>query len=209
MPQENVKSNLTVNTPFSENTVIMLYPEAYYKIIFHSLSYAHRYLDKNSWSEVMGFLSGSLNKEDDNEFIHITKSWPISHGDTVSVTIDNYGIVLNKILIKLSETNENILGWYHSHPSYGLFMSQTDFETQISYQRLFKKAVALVFDHTLWSSIHSGIEAYRLLEDFQNFEKIPIEISNHSLERNSRLYRLFMKKITGKYYLRELDSSHE
>ena len=88
-------------------------------------------------------------------------------------------------------------------------MSQTDFDTQLSYQRLFKQAVALVFDHSLWCDIHSGIEAYRLKSDFKTFEKIPIMVANYKMSLNSPLYKIFMKKITNKIYLDEIDSSNE
>ena len=210
MLQENLKSNLTDDASTSENCIINLYPEAYLKIIYHSLTYANRLRDKNDWLEVMGWLSGKITKDKSTNFeiIHVTKSWAISHGDAVSVKIDDYGKALNKVLVKLSNRNESILGWYHSHPSYGLFMSQTDFDTQLSYQRLFKQAVALVFDHTLWSDIHSGIEAYRLQSDFKTFEKIPIMVANYKMNLNSPLYKIFMK-ITNKIYLDEIDSSNE
>ena len=209
MQQENLKSNLTVNSQLSEHTVIKLFPDAYFKIIYHSLCFGNRLKEKDTWSEVMGFLSGTVKDDHETEFIHVTNSWPISHGDSTSVTIDNYGSILQRILIKLSVNNETILGWYHSHPSYGLFMSTTDFETQLSYQRLYAKAIAIVFDQTLWSSIHSGLEAYRLQDDFQTFEKIPVDILNYKSELNPHLYRLLIKKIKDNIYLKELDYSHE
>ena len=159
MTHENLKSNLTKNSPTSKDSLVYLYPEAYLKIIYHSLTYSNRLRDKNHWLEVMGWLSGEIKKDSSAifEIVHIKHAWPISHGDAVSVKIDNYDKTLQKIMLKLSTNNETILGWYHSHPSFGLFMSQTDFETQLSYQRLYDKAIALVFDHTLWSTINPGL----------------------------------------------------
>ncbi len=212
MTQENLKSNLTKNSPTSNESIVYLYPEAYLKIIYHSLTYSNRLRDKNHWLEVMGWLSGEVKRDSSDifELVHIKRAWPISHGDAVSVKIEDYGKTLEKMMVKVSKYNETILGWYHSHPAFGLFMSQTDYETQLSYQRLYDKAVALVFDHTLWSTINSGLEAYRLLPDYRNFEKIPIIIAhNYQLKFNQPLNRLFMKKIIAKNYLDELDTTND
>ena len=212
MIQEHEKSNLTKNAISSKDSFVYLHPEAYFKIIYHSLMYANKNRHKNDWLEVMGWLSGNVRRDKSNVFevMNITKAWPITHGDTVSVKIGDYGKTLNKIIMKLSEQNETILGWYHSHPSFGLFMSQTDFETQISYQRLYDKAIAIVFDHTLWSSINSGLEAYRLLPDLQTFQILPIRFGNElSKQVNPLLYNLFMKKLDSQIGLEELETSNE
>lgn len=209
MLEEHINSsNLTKKAKTSDKSLIYLHTEAYFKIIYHSLCYANKQRDKNNWLEVMGFISGTVSQDKTKtyEIINITKAWPISHGNSVSVTIDDYGKSLNKIMTDLSKTNSTILGWYHSHPSYGLFMSQTDFETQKSYQKMYDKAVALVFDHTIWSSINTGIEAYRLLPDFRTFEKIPIQASNgFEMNLNIPLYHLFMNKIDDNIIIEELD----
>lgn len=47
---------------------------------------------------------------------------------------------------KYAEKDEKIVGWYHSHPNMGCFMSSTDIDTQRRYQALFPNAVALVID---------------------------------------------------------------
>ena len=47
---------------------------------------------------------------------------------------------------KYAERDEKIVGWYHSHPKMGCFMSSTDIDTQRRYQALFPTAVALVID---------------------------------------------------------------
>ena len=212
MSQDHLKSNLTKKATFSDECVIYLYPEAYFKIIYHALTYANRNRDKNNWLEVMGWLSGKVSQEPKTkaEIIHITKAWSISHGDSVSVSIENYGKTLNNVLLTLSKRDEIILGWYHSHPAFGLFMSQTDFETQLSYQSLYDKAIALVFDHSLWSTINSGLEAYRLKKNLKTFEIIPIKIvNNYTNQLNLKLYELFMKKITKNIRIEELDISNE
>jgi len=39
-----------------------------------------------------------------------------------------------------------IIGWYHSHPGFDLFLSTIDIETQKRYQMMFPKAIAMVVD---------------------------------------------------------------
>jgi proteasome lid subunit RPN8/RPN11 len=41
---------------------------------------------------------------------------------------------------------KSIVGWYHSHPSLGAFVSSLDFATQKRFQALFPDAVGLVID---------------------------------------------------------------
>ncbi|MHA1409948.1 MAG: hypothetical protein ACTSQY_06530 [Candidatus Odinarchaeia archaeon] len=53
------------------------------------------------------------------------------------------------VLKQLQNKNNNlsICGWFHSHPGMGAdFMSQTDIKTQVIYQNLFAKAIALIID---------------------------------------------------------------
>ena len=53
---------------------------------------------------------------------------------------------LVEMATKYAEREEKIVGWYHSHPKMGCFMSSTDINTQRRYQALFSDAVALVID---------------------------------------------------------------
>jgi proteasome lid subunit RPN8/RPN11 len=39
-----------------------------------------------------------------------------------------------------------IVGWYHSHPGYGLFLSQTDVQTHMQFSQFSPYAVSLVAD---------------------------------------------------------------
>jgi proteasome lid subunit RPN8/RPN11 len=42
--------------------------------------------------------------------------------------------------------NGRIVGWYHSHPGQGLFLSQTDAETHMQFYQFSPYAVSLVVD---------------------------------------------------------------
>ena len=48
--------------------------------------------------------------------------------------------------LKLTGRNETVVGWYHSHPGFGCWLSSTDISTQQSFEKLCKRAVAVVVD---------------------------------------------------------------
>jgi hypothetical protein len=41
---------------------------------------------------------------------------------------------------------DKIVGWYHSHPGHGLFLSQTDLNTHMQFHQFSSQAVSLVVD---------------------------------------------------------------
>jgi proteasome lid subunit RPN8/RPN11 len=76
--------------------------------------------------------------------------------------------VTDKIL--KGELDGRIVGWYHSHPGFGLFMSQTDINTQKNLQQFSSKVTALIVDPDCeefgFFTLH-GIEGVVQLEDNQ------------------------------------------
>ena len=62
------------------------------------------------------------------------------------VKLDNSTIakIVNDIMS--GKLEGNILGWYHSHPGFGVFMSPTDVGTQEALEQFSKKIAALVID---------------------------------------------------------------
>jgi len=53
-----------------------------------------------------------------------------------------------KMLEMLAQTDrrEMVVGWYHSHPGFGCWLSSTDVNTQQSFEQLNERAVAVVVD---------------------------------------------------------------
>jgi proteasome lid subunit RPN8/RPN11 len=74
---------------------------------------------------------------------------------------------------KYAKKEEKIVGWYHSHPKMGCFMSGTDLDTQRRYQNLFSHAVALVVDphRPLFRFYRLEDSSYREVE-YEVFENI-------------------------------------
>ena len=70
-----------------------------------------------------------------------------------------------KMLELLAQTNrtEMVVGWYHSHPGFGCWLSSVDVNTQFSFEQLNKKAVAVVVDPIQSVRGKVVIDAFRLI----------------------------------------------
>ncbi len=67
-----------------------------------------------------------------------------------------------------------IVGWCHSHPSYGVFLSGTDADTQVRYfQSFFPDAVAMVMDPL--GKIGPEYKFFRVLTDRKKTKEIPFD----------------------------------
>lgn len=62
-----------------------------------------------------------------------------------SYAVDDWNTTLEKLKHNIQDSSQEIIGWYHSHPRHGVFMSGVDFET---HQKHFSKnwQVALVVE---------------------------------------------------------------
>jgi 26S proteasome regulatory subunit N11 len=51
-------------------------------------------------------------------------------------------------MLKQTGRSEMVVGWYHSHPGFGCWMSGVDMNTQTSFEQLNARAVSQAFDKT-------------------------------------------------------------
>ena len=58
---------------------------------------------------------------------------------------------------------ENAIGWYHSHPGFGCWLSGVDINTQQSFEALSDRAVAVVVDPIQSVKGKVVIDAFRLI----------------------------------------------
>ncbi|MCS7132373.1 MAG: Mov34/MPN/PAD-1 family protein [Nitrososphaeria archaeon] len=119
-----------------------IYPLALGKIIKHTL------IDPNN--EVAGLLVGKyINKSD------VLEIWDAITGDQKStpgfVYLHEDTIAQAAEWILRNRPGLYIVGWYHSHPGFSIFLSAIDLETQKRYQMFYPKAVALVVDPLKYS----------------------------------------------------------
>ena len=84
----------------------------------------------------------------------------VSTGDEVSVTFSDDDF--NSFEDLLDEKN-HCIGWWHSHPGYGLFLSSTDLTTHIySFQVHNPLSVALVLDPTRINNQYAAFTCYQV-----------------------------------------------
>ncbi|MHA1996206.1 MAG: Mov34/MPN/PAD-1 family protein [Candidatus Hodarchaeales archaeon] len=89
--------------------------------------------------EAIGLLDGKMEKPGE---IVIGKIFFVTVGEEYSVTFSDEDF-------KVFEDTEFCVGWWHSHPGFGLFLSETDINTHIlSFQITQPHSVALVVDPT-------------------------------------------------------------
>ncbi len=105
------------------------------KVIRHALSSPRR--------EVAGLLIG---RERGEELLVTDAVTGHQTGSLGHVALDELVMARLTELLHSSGVGLYIVGWYHSHPGIGVFMSAIDYATQLNYQRLYPKSVALVVD---------------------------------------------------------------
>jgi proteasome lid subunit RPN8/RPN11 len=176
---KSVELSLNDLNPESEPSRVKIHLKAFIKLALHALKYANPDVPQNKWIEVIGLLTGHIESKDTPlACLVIEDAFPIGHGTNVNAQInDPQSMVRVYNEIKSHNKNQLILGWYHSHPSYGAFMSQTDYETQVRYQRLGARnsqitaPIALVIDPTKINSNSYGFKIFRLKEDMKTWEE--------------------------------------
>ncbi len=117
-------------------------------------------LNSQDWKECIGLVLGRIMENE----ISVTDIVPIGAGTAVFVDITDYEKVFSLISFSRIEQGEVIVGWAHTHPGLGLFLSGTDIQTQRLYQKMHPKAFALVLDPMKVSKKFSGFNIYRLDE---------------------------------------------
>jgi proteasome lid subunit RPN8/RPN11 len=118
---------------------------------------------------VIGVLIGKMNK--DSLVIEDIASGEIKrNGSTISLTPNAIAKIADKIL--KGEIKGNIVGWYHTHPGYSVFMSKIDEKTQNVLSQFYPEAVALVLDPTSKEYMFYALNDKKRL---QSIEKNKIE----------------------------------
>jgi len=150
---------------------------AFRNMITHVLRFGSEALD--SPVEVMGICMGKNVKGD----IIIENSIPITHGSRIEVGFspEDYA-AFAQIDEQYADKGLFAVGWYHSHPGWGLFFSDADIKNHLFYQKSqTPNAFGIVFDHTLMGKDGNlGFDVYRL-KDYSkgpasDYLKVPYEI---------------------------------
>jgi proteasome lid subunit RPN8/RPN11 len=169
---EPLKKKVSVSDKKSEEST-SISVKAILKIASHALKYAHSKILKHEWVEVIGLLAGYV--EYDGEYLYIEDAYPMGHGTAIHADIKDYKNYV-RAFNDIKKNNLFICGWYHSHPSYGPFMSNEDMGTQSRYQKLWDKAVALVIDPYQIDGTSLGFEIFRANLNTNKWHSIPFKV---------------------------------
>lgn len=106
-----------------------IFESAYSKACNHAQKAAANHL------ESMGLLTGRVLRDGDRTFVAVTDYITAGNRSTaVSVKFEPEAFAqLAQGFGPRSQNGEIIVGWLHSHPSYGCFLSATDVKTQQAY----------------------------------------------------------------------------
>lgn len=143
------------------------------KIASHSLKYANPRINKSQWVEVIGLLAGQIDKNTGK--LYIRDAFPMGHGTALNAEIKDYKNY-ERAYRDITKNGLFICGWYHSHPSYGTFMSMEDLITQSRYQKLWDEAIALVIDPTEVDGNRYGFNIFKANLKLNKWYEVPFEI---------------------------------
>ncbi len=128
------------NDDIKEN--IDIQAEAFRKMIFHAMRFVNE--NKDEPIEALGLCIGNYSSEKSS--LTITDSIPLIHGDKVELGLSQE---LHDLFEQVKASHESIIGFYVSHPGYGLFLTDSDkkvlqyFQTEDN-----PNAICIIFDHT-------------------------------------------------------------
>jgi 26S proteasome regulatory subunit N11 len=112
--------------------------------------------------EVMGLMLGEFV---DDYTVKVVDVFAMPQSGTgVSVEAIDY-VFQTKMLDMLKQTGrpEMVVGWYHSHPGFGCWLSGVDINTQQNFEQLNPRAVAVVIDPIQSVKGKVVIDAFRLI----------------------------------------------
>ena len=168
MPEDN--TNIQGNSNKKGKVIIM--KEAFRNMVTHVLRFGSKVLDKNV--EVMGICIGKLSEN--QEDLVLINSIPLFHGVKVSSGFSKEDFILFSDLEKQYQKKSlNLIGWYSSHPGWGLYFSDLAKKTHQFFQKESNPyGFHIVFDHTLMGKEKNyGLEIYRF-DDYKSPDKYHI-----------------------------------
>jgi len=112
--------------------------------------------------EVMGLMLGDFVDEYSVRVIDVFAMPQSGTGVSVEAVDEAFQTEMMEMLNQTGR-NESVVGWYHSHPGFGCWLSGVDINTQASFEGLAKRAVAVVVDPIQSVKGKVVIDAFRLI----------------------------------------------
>ncbi|NVM27290.1 MAG: tetratricopeptide repeat protein [Candidatus Helarchaeota archaeon] len=142
-----------------EKGEVILTTKIYQDMLLHALSFANKEMPRGEQKEVLALIVGKIKKDD----VIVSEIVPIASGSKVEVEFREEHYTKAAMIDSMAaERGEFIVGWFHTHPDLGLFLSPTDVINQLGYQALNNKAIAIVFDFTQMTLTTPGFSIFRL-----------------------------------------------
>ena len=180
------------NNVIEENVTIQA--GAFRKMILHVMKFVNEIKDEPT--EVLGLCVGTSSSE--NGSLTITDSIPLLHGDKVELGLSQE---LHDLFEQVKASNESIIGFYVSHPGYGLFLTDSDKKIQQYFQTEDNpNAICIVFDHTKRQE-NFGLKIFKL-KDHDNPEEV-VEIMPNILIPDSLEYFKWVQDLVENFQRKE------
>ncbi|MFX1393606.1 MAG: hypothetical protein ACFFAH_08525 [Promethearchaeota archaeon] len=169
----------TEQKEFRDEGKVYIKKEAFRNMITHVLRFGNEAFEESV--EVMGICIGKTVNGKDIELINAI---PITHGKKISIGFNSEDYnAFSEVERIYAKQNLHAVGWYSSHPGWGLFFSDSAIINHRNFFQNDKKPYGfyIVFDHTLMAKDGNlGFEIYRL-DDYSDeknteYHKIAYEI---------------------------------
>lgn len=177
---------------------ILISKEAYERIVVYGSRYANNEQISKEWRETYGVLIGHLDEK--NNTI-VNTAIPIVAGSGAGVKYESRhyadtAIIDEQVYNRSLKENskEFFVGWWHTHPGFGFFFSETDTINHLGYQQANPYAIGIIYDHTQRRNVDPGIEVLRL-EDPLKGAMSPYTFVDFELENNDEISDEIEKKL--------------
>ncbi|MEN2975277.1 MAG: Mov34/MPN/PAD-1 family protein [Candidatus Caldarchaeales archaeon] len=179
---------------------VRIYPLALGKAVKYSLMDLER--------EVAGLLIGRYEKRQD-----VLEIWDAISGNqkasSAFVLLDEEVMALTYEWLIHERPGLSIVGWYHSHPGFDLFLSTIDIETQKRYQMMFPKAVAMVIDPLKYAETRKLVDLkFKIFHIDKEGKVIPLRV-NLGIHRRKVIESTIKGMETVDLYYIQPPESHE
>ncbi len=153
---------------YLEEGEITIANNAFRKMLQHVFKYGNDSLEEKQ--EVLGICLGK--KDPTQNKLKIMEVIPITHGDNVELGFtQELNDIFTEIKSKYLEKDLSIIGWYHSHLGYGIYLSNSDKSNHLIFQNEENPhGFAIVFDYKLLE--HNKNYAFEIFR-FKNYQKGP------------------------------------
>lgn len=121
--------------------------------------------------EVMGLMLGEFVDDFTIKVVDVFSMPQSGSSVTVEAVDPVYQTQMMELLNKTGR-NETVIGWYHSHPGFGCWLSNVDMSTQSSFEQLNKRSIAVVIDPVQSVKGKVVLDAFRLIPNQINMMNI-------------------------------------